>query len=121
MLLILLNTCICHALRAALELAGKVKQGQLIGYVGSTGLASGPHLCYRFWKNGKQVDAMKVDLPASEPITEDYLSNFNRYKGFVKAKLDEIPYPVSEEEVLMAGMQKKMNPVLYLLASSKER
>lgn len=83
----------------------KVKQGQLIGYVGKTGLATGPHLCYRFWKNGKQVDAMKVDLPPSEPIKEDYLSNFNRYKGFVKAKLDEIPYPESEDEVLMAGMQ----------------
>jgi murein DD-endopeptidase MepM/ murein hydrolase activator NlpD len=83
----------------------KVKQGQLIGYVGKTGLATGPHLCYRFWKNGRQVDAMKVELPPSEPITEDYLSNFDRYKGFVKARLDEIPYPDSEDEVLMAGMQ----------------
>lgn len=83
----------------------KVKQGQLIGYVGSTGLASGPHLCYRFWKNGRQVDAMKVDLPPSEPIKEDYLTNYNRYKGYIKSKLDEIPYPESEEEVLMAGMQ----------------
>jgi murein DD-endopeptidase MepM/ murein hydrolase activator NlpD len=83
----------------------KVKQGQLIGYVGSTGLASGPHLCYRFWKNGKQVDAMKVDLPPSEPIKEEYLSNFNRYRGYIKSKLDKIPYPENEEEVLMAGMQ----------------
>jgi len=83
----------------------KVKQGQLIGYVGETGLASGPHLCYRFWKNGRQVDAMKVDLPPSEPIKKDYLSNFTRYKGFVKAKLDKIPYPENEEEVLIAGMQ----------------
>ncbi|SMG50841.1 Murein DD-endopeptidase MepM and murein hydrolase activator NlpD, contain LysM domain [Marivirga sericea] len=83
----------------------KVKQGQLIGYVGKTGLATGPHLCYRFWKNGRQVDAMKVDLPPSEPIKEDYLSNFNRYKSFVKEKLDKIAYPESDEEVLMAGMQ----------------
>jgi murein DD-endopeptidase MepM/ murein hydrolase activator NlpD len=49
----------------------KVSQGQTIGFVGSTGLANGPHLCYRFWKNGKQVDAMKVELPPSEPITEE--------------------------------------------------
>lgn len=83
----------------------KVKQGQLIGYVGKTGLATGPHLCYRFWKNGKQVDAMKVDLPPSEPIKEEYLTSYNRYKGYIKSKLDEIPYPESEEEVLMAGMQ----------------
>lgn len=83
----------------------KVKQGQLIGYVGKTGLATGPHLCYRFWKNGRQVDAMKVDLPPSEPITEDYLSNFNRYKGYVQSRLDKIAYPESEEEVLMARIQ----------------
>ena len=50
----------------------KVVQGQTIGYVGSTGLARGNHLCYRFWKNGKQVDALKVELPPSEPITENH-------------------------------------------------
>jgi len=83
----------------------KVKQGQLIGYVGSTGLASGPHLCYRFWKNDKQVDALKVDLPPSEPIKEDYLSNFMRYKGYVKSKLDQVSYPEAESEVLMAKVK----------------
>jgi len=50
----------------------KVVQGQTIGYVGSTGLANGNHLCYRFWKNGRQVDALKVELPPSEPITENH-------------------------------------------------
>lgn len=49
----------------------KVVQGQTIGYVGSTGLANGNHLCYRFWKNGRQVDALKVELPPSEPILEN--------------------------------------------------
>ena len=34
----------------------KVRQGEIIGYVGSTGLATGPHVCFRFWKNGRQVD-----------------------------------------------------------------
>ena len=46
----------------------KVKQGATIGYVGQTGLANGPHLCFRFWKNGRQVDALKVDLPSSKGI-----------------------------------------------------
>ncbi len=50
----------------------KVVQGQTIGYVGSTGLANGNHLCYRFWKNGRQVDALKVELPPSEPILENH-------------------------------------------------
>lgn len=58
----------------------KVKQGQLIGYVGSTGLATGPHLCYRFWKNGIQVDALKIKIPPSEPIEEKFLTAFDEQK-----------------------------------------
>lgn len=55
----------------------RVKQGDIIGYVGSTGLATGPHLCYRFWKNGKQVDPLREKLPDSvEPIQEEYLVEF---------------------------------------------
>ena len=45
-----------------------VKQGDIIGYVGSTGLATGPHVCYRFWKNDKQVDPFKQNLPPGDPI-----------------------------------------------------
>jgi murein DD-endopeptidase MepM/ murein hydrolase activator NlpD len=45
-----------------------VKQGQVIGYVGSTGWATGPHLCYRFWKNGIQVVGLKVEIPPAIPV-----------------------------------------------------
>ena len=48
-----------------------VNQGEIIGYVGSTGLATGPHVCYRFWKNGKQVDPFKQKLPPGDPIKEE--------------------------------------------------
>lgn len=47
-----------------------VEQGETIGYVGSTGLATGPHVCYRFWKNGKQVDPYRQKLPPGDPIKE---------------------------------------------------
>ena len=47
-----------------------VEQGQTIGYVGSTGLATGPHVCYRFWKNGTQVDPYKQKLPPGDPIKD---------------------------------------------------
>ena len=54
-----------------------VKQGETIGYVGSTGLATGPHVCYRFWKNGRQVDPYLEQLPPGDPIKDvnrqDYL------------------------------------------------
>ncbi len=53
-----------------------VKQGDIIGYVGSTGLATGPHVCYRFWKNGRQVDPYKEKLPAGEPIKKENKDNY---------------------------------------------
>ncbi len=53
-----------------------VSQGQVIGYVGSTGLATGPHVCFRFWKNGKQVNHLKEYLPPAPPLPEDILPDF---------------------------------------------
>ena len=58
-----------------------VKQGEVIGYVGSTGLATGPHVCFRFWRNGKQVDPYKQnDLPEGEPVLKKHLNAFNYIK-----------------------------------------
>jgi murein DD-endopeptidase MepM/ murein hydrolase activator NlpD len=58
----------------------RVSQGDVIGYVGSTGLATGPHVCFRFWKNGKQVDHRREELPPSEPISNSSLSEFTAMK-----------------------------------------
>ena len=49
--------------------------------MGSTGLATGPHLCFRFWKNGKQVDWLKESIPPSEPIAQANLQAFNQKKA----------------------------------------
>ena len=65
----------------------RLKQGQIIGYVGSTGLASGPHLCFRFWKNGKQVDPFRVEMPASEPLAKEYIEDFMETKQQYSQKL----------------------------------
>lgn len=54
----------------------RVTQGQVIGYVGSTGLATGPHVCFRFWKNGQQVDHLREEFPSADPLPESYLSSF---------------------------------------------
>ena len=70
----------------------KVKQGQTIGFVGSTGLARGSHLCYRFWKNGVQIDALKVKLPPSEPIKEENKIKFEAVRDAFKRQLDSIEF-----------------------------
>lgn len=74
----------------------RVRQGQRIGYVGSTGLATGPHLCYRFWRNGKQVDALRVELPPSLPIKSEFAEAYEKAKAEMKMHLDAIPSPVQQ-------------------------
>lgn len=70
----------------------RVRQGQVIGYVGATGLATGNHLCYRFWKNGVQVDALKVELPPSEPIKEEHAEGYEIAKLEMLTRLEGITY-----------------------------
>ena len=73
----------------------KVKQGQTIGYVGSTGLAKGNHVCYRFWKHGQQVDALRVDIPSSEPVDAEEMIEFNSLTSSLRTQLDAVEYPVA--------------------------
>lgn len=76
----------------------RVGQGQVIGYVGSTGLATGPHLCFRFWKHGKQVDWLKEKIPPSEPIASENRMAFDRVKMEKLDQLANIPYVHSKEQ-----------------------
>jgi murein DD-endopeptidase MepM/ murein hydrolase activator NlpD len=79
-----------HMSKILVRKGQRIKQGQIIGKVGSTGLATGPHVCYRFWKNGKQVDPLKIKLPNSTPMDP---KNKPRYLSFIaplKKELDSI-------------------------------
>jgi murein DD-endopeptidase MepM/ murein hydrolase activator NlpD len=73
-----------------------VKQGQVIGYVGSTGLATGPHVCFRFWKNGQQVDHLREEFPSAEPLPEVYHDEFFRFRNRMMQALDYISFPDSQ-------------------------
>lgn len=64
-------------IRSGIKPGVRVSQGDVIGYVGSTGLATGPHVCYRFWKNGQQVNHRTEELPASDPLSESSKPAFN--------------------------------------------
>lgn len=67
-----------------------VKQGDVIGWVGMTGNTSGPHVCYRFWKNGKQVDPFKQKLPEAEPISDSLKIQYLDFIKPLKSQLDAI-------------------------------
>jgi murein DD-endopeptidase MepM/ murein hydrolase activator NlpD len=69
-----------------------VQQGEVIGWVGMTGNTGGPHVCYRFWKNGKQVDPFKEDLPLSKPLPQEYHSDYFESILPLKEQLDCISY-----------------------------
>ena len=75
-----------------------VKQGDVIGWIGMTGNTSGPHVCYRFWKNGRQVDPLKEELPAAEPLAEPLRADYFDYIGPLKFQLDCIPFPEGKQE-----------------------
>lgn len=77
-----------------------VRQGDVIGWIGMTGNTGGPHVCYRFWKNGRQVDPLKEELPQAEPLHDSLKEEYFAYISTYKEQLDCIIYPkvLIEEE-----------------------
>jgi murein DD-endopeptidase MepM/ murein hydrolase activator NlpD len=85
----------------------RVRQGDVIGYIGSTGLATGPHVCYRFWVNGKQVDPLRQDLPEAEPISDDFMADFQAKMLELRKSVDALPV-----------LNKEKNPKVQLAAAT---
>lgn len=85
-----------HMSKRMVKTGEYVRQGQTIGLVGSTGLATGPHVCFRFWKNGEQVDHRREEFPPSEPITP---ANKDRFEQMLREKDSLISFSREENQL----------------------
>ena len=84
------STQYLHMDKRGVKVGQFVKQGDYIGTVGMTGNTSGPHVCYRFWKNGRQVDPLKQKLPEAKPISKELKERYMVHMNPIKKQLDAI-------------------------------
>lgn len=75
-----------------------VRQGDVIGWIGMTGNTSGPHVCYRFWRNGRQVDPLREQLPMAEPLAESLRPDYFTFIDPMKVQLDCIELPEAPQK-----------------------
>ncbi|NRD21979.1 peptidoglycan DD-metalloendopeptidase family protein [Winogradskyella litoriviva] len=103
------STQYLHMSRQAVKKGQFVKQGDVIGYIGMTGNTGGPHVCYRFWKNGRQVDPFKQKLPEAKPISDSLKVKYLEYIKPVKQRLDDIFFleaePIIKENTITTDIQ----------------
>ena len=92
------STQYLHMKKIGLKVGTYVQQGDKIGEVGMTGFTSGPHVCYRFWKNGRQVDPLKQKLPEAKPISDSLKRKYLTYMAPIKDKLDSMKSNLNFDE-----------------------
>ncbi|WP_282134653.1 M23 family metallopeptidase [Seonamhaeicola maritimus] len=100
-----------HMRKRKVKVGEFVKQGDVIGWVGMTGNTGGPHVCYRFWVNGRQVDPFKQKLPEAKPISDSLKYRYLEYIKPTRYKLDYINFEpeIIQEEQQVQTIVKQSN------------
>ena len=81
---------------AGIKAGVRVRQGDVIGYVGSTGMSTGPHLDFRVWKNGSPINPLKMDSPPSEPIKPENMSALDSTFRYYRQMIDTLKVSVTQ-------------------------
>jgi len=103
------STQYLHMSKRKVNVGQFVKQGDIIGWVGMTGNTGGPHVCYRFWKNGAQVDPFRQKLPEAEPISDNLKAKYLEFIQPLKLQLESIPF--ENEETLVKTKESLISSV----------
>lgn len=88
------STQYLHMKRRKVKKGQYVKQGEVIGWVGMTGNTGGPHVCYRFWKNGREVDPFKQKLPSAKPLKKSIKPKYLKFIKPLQEQLNKIQIPI---------------------------
>jgi len=99
------STQYLHMRKQKVRRGQHVKQGDVIGWIGMTGNTSGPHVCYRFWKNGRQVDPLREELPEAEPLAENLRPDYFKFIDPKKRQLDCIKYITKPEKEILTSLE----------------
>ncbi len=97
------STKYLHMKKRNVNVGEYVKQGSVIGWVGMTGNTDGPHVCYRFWKNNKEVDPFKQKLPHSVPLKENIKNKYLKYIRLSKYVLDNKLPVITESKIIKSS------------------